>query len=537
VHELIGTGGMGRVYRAEQEMLGRTVAVKVIHPHLSRDRTVEARFFTEAKAASQLSHPNSVQILDFGTFEGRPYMVMEFLRGQDLTTVRELEGPLGAGRIVAILEQTLAALGEAHHLGIVHRDLKPENIILLTLRAGGDFVKVVDFGLAILGQQVQSKRLTLPGMVCGSPHYMAPEHIRGDEVDGRADIYSCGVILYELLTGRPPFDGLAPHVVLAQQLNESPPDPRSLAPEGAVSEAFAEIALRALSKPVTERFQTAHELADALRQALDALPTEGRGSGYRVRCPHCRHLLGVAQKFCGQCGARVRSSSSPLRRALPWTPSLPAMGAATADTDAARQLALEWLEERLLTSLPGPADPSAQPDAAFEALQLMDRVALDAAERGDLDGCVDVLRRGLTLARDEMSRGGLADPVSAPLHFSAKLGNALALRGDLQQADGVLSEALDLGGPRASARTWLLASRAQVAFLLGRAELATARLKQSTDAAAQSGGHRLVSRIERIAAGWAKAGAEEAVVEVNGGRTGGSAPPSGSGTGSSGRSR
>src|SRR5580692_13077302 len=146
--ELVGIGGMGRVYRAEQTNLGRTVAVKIIHPHLVGEENAAARFITEARAASRLNHPNSVAVIDFGRQDGQLYLVMEFLRGRDLARVAYEEGPLSFRRIVNVMRQTLAALSEAHHLGIIHRDLKPENIILEPMRTGGDFVKVVDFGLA-----------------------------------------------------------------------------------------------------------------------------------------------------------------------------------------------------------------------------------------------------------------------------------------------------------------------------------------------------------------------------------------------------
>src|ERR1700733_1709628 len=149
VTHLVGVGGMGRVYCAEQVALGRTVAVKVVHPSLADEEQTAARFLNEARAASRLSHPNSVAIFDFGrTDDGRPYIVMEYLRGRDLSRVASDEGPLPLARVVGVLKQTLAALEEAHALGIVHRDLKPDNIVLEPLRSGLDFVKVVDFGLA-----------------------------------------------------------------------------------------------------------------------------------------------------------------------------------------------------------------------------------------------------------------------------------------------------------------------------------------------------------------------------------------------------
>src|ERR1700722_6719473 len=163
--ELVGIGGMGRVYRAEQTNLGRTVAVKVIHPHLVGEENAAARFITEARAASRLNHPNSVAVIDFGkTQDGQLYLVMEFLRGKDLARVAFEEGPLSFRRIVQVLRQTLAALSEAHHLNIIHRDLKPENIILEPMRTGGDFVKVVDFGLAKVLES-EEKGITSPGIV------------------------------------------------------------------------------------------------------------------------------------------------------------------------------------------------------------------------------------------------------------------------------------------------------------------------------------------------------------------------------------
>ena len=229
--DLISVGGMGRVYRAQQSALGRTVAVKIIHPHLLSDENSALRFMTEARAASQLNHPNSVSVFDFGrTEDGQPYLVMEFLRGKDLARVAYEEGPLPFARIVECLRQVLAALSEAHDLGIVHRDLKPENIILEPLRRGGDFVKVVDFGLAKLRADAQAPSVTSPGIVCGTPDYMAPEQGRGDAIDGRSDLYSVGVILFQLLTGRLPYEADSPTHVVMMHLTIPVPDPRQVAP-------------------------------------------------------------------------------------------------------------------------------------------------------------------------------------------------------------------------------------------------------------------------------------------------------------------
>ena len=229
--DLVGIGGMGRVYRAEQTTLGRTVAVKIIHPHLVGEENAAARFITEARAASRLNHPNSVGVIDFGkTQDGQLYLVMEFLRGRDLARIAYEEGPLPFRRIIGVMKQVLAALAEAHHLEIIHRDLKPENIILEPMRSGGDFVKVVDFGLAKMRVEAQARSITSPGIVCGTPEYMSPEQGHGDELDARSDLYAVGVILFQLTTGHLPFEADSPTQVVLMHLSQAPPDPRKIAP-------------------------------------------------------------------------------------------------------------------------------------------------------------------------------------------------------------------------------------------------------------------------------------------------------------------
>ncbi len=332
VTHLVGVGGMGRVYCAEQVALGRTVAVKVVHPSLADEELTAARFLNEARTASRLSHPHSVAIFDFGrTDDGRPYIVMEYLRGRDLAHIAQDEGVLPLGRVVDVLRQTLAALEEAHALGIVHRDLKPDNIVLEPLRSGLDFVKVVDFGLAKILEgdaPLESKgALTRPGLVCGTPEYMSPEQSRGDALDGRSDLYSVGVILFELLSGRVPFVADTATKTLLMHLTEPPPDPRDVAPDRAIPAPFAEVALRALAKSCDERFQGAREFADALDAAL--LESEGRQPAEvavrptGIRCRACGTQYPLGQKFCGDCGAAIvtRSSSVPPRRAATTSPA------------------------------------------------------------------------------------------------------------------------------------------------------------------------------------------------------------------------
>lgn len=316
--ELVGVGGMGRVYRAEQKALGRTVAVKIIHPHLLGDESASVRFITEARASSRLNHPNSVGVIDFGKSGTQLYLVMEFLRGKDLARVVYEEGPLPFKRIVDILCQVLAALAEAHHLDIIHRDLKPENIVLEPMRSGGDFVKVVDFGLAKMKAEVSAPNVTSPGIVCGTPDYMAPEQGRGDPIDARSDLYAVGVILFQLLTGRLPFEADNPTQVVLMHLSLPAPDPSVVAPERDIPEGLIEITLKALQKDAGRRYQNADEFAAALRASLvlnDGMSGRFNSVEAGVICTACRAIVPRGQKFCGDCGARIALPSAPPSRA------------------------------------------------------------------------------------------------------------------------------------------------------------------------------------------------------------------------------
>lgn len=320
--ELVGVGGMGRVYRAEQKALSRTVAVKIIHSYLHGESGAAARFITEARAASRLNHPNVVSVIDFGRTEPAEgnllYLVMEFLRGRDLARLVDEEGPLSFLRIIDILKQILKALDEAHHIGIIHRDIKPENIVIEPIRAGGDLVKVVDFGLAklrpdvLMGFSSGSTNVTHPGIVCGTPDYMSPEQARGDTLDARSDLYALGVIMFQLLTGRLPFEATTPTQVVLMHLQEAPADPRQLAPERRIPPVLAEIVLRALEKDRERRYVDAAAFLIALEQAQRSLRTSGAmpRSTQASRCPSCSSEVRSDQKFCAECGARLATPLS-----------------------------------------------------------------------------------------------------------------------------------------------------------------------------------------------------------------------------------
>jgi serine/threonine-protein kinase len=311
--DLVGIGGMGRVYRAEQRALGRTVAVKVIHPHLLGDESAAARFITEARAASRLNHPHSVGVIDFGkTDDGQLYLVMEFLRGRDLARVAYEDGPLPIRRVLDVLRQALAALAEAHHIGIVHRDLKPENIILEPLRSGGDFVKVVDFGLAKMVEGPRQPAITTPGIICGTPDYMAPEQGRGAVIDARTDLYAMGVILFQLLTGRLPFEADTPTQVVLMHLSIPAPDPRQVAPERNIPDSLAKIVARSLTKEPEQRWATADEMSEGLAAVQGEIEIKSRSTsgGPQLTCSECNQPVPRGQKFCGECGARVGTPPS-----------------------------------------------------------------------------------------------------------------------------------------------------------------------------------------------------------------------------------
>jgi serine/threonine-protein kinase len=326
---VIGDGGMGKVYRAEQRALRRTVAVKIVHPHLLSDPAVAPRFLHEARATSQLNHPNVVSVIDFGkTEEGWPFIVMEHLRGRPLDRVVDEEGLLPVRRVADIVRQTLAALGEAHALGIVHRDLKPANIMLDKTRAGCDFAKVLDFGLAKTLQRPGNERhLTSQGLVAGTPSYMAPEQASAGEIDARTDLYSVGVILYELLSGRLPFEAENPQRMMLARITDDPPAITTVA-RRPVPRAFAELAMRAVARAPEARFQSADEFAAAVEAA-------GQGTSVDVEratmpapalagaCPACGEIVPKTQRFCGGCGARAGTPPAFGAFTPPPVPSVP----------------------------------------------------------------------------------------------------------------------------------------------------------------------------------------------------------------------
>jgi eukaryotic-like serine/threonine-protein kinase len=261
VIEAIGEGAMGSVYRGERLKLGRMVAIKVLNENIPNDAS-RRRFEREAMAMAKLEHPNCGTVLDVGVHHDRPYVVMEFVSGQNLKDMLKA-GPMPVARAVEITRQVLSGLSHAHEHGIIHRDIKPANIMLSQKAGVGDYAKILDFGLARSNQDTSN----LTGaMVVGTPNYMAPEQIRGGQIDHRVDLYACGVLLFELLTGVKPFNADDPMAVCMQHINFPPPKLADKMP-GRSFGALEDVVARALAKDPAQRFASADELARALVEA------------------------------------------------------------------------------------------------------------------------------------------------------------------------------------------------------------------------------------------------------------------------------
>ncbi|HEY9103215.1 serine/threonine-protein kinase [Chitinimonas sp.] len=272
IEATLGQGAMGVVYRATDERLERTVALKVLSLSLSSEERAEyaARLQQEAKSAARLNHPNIITVYDCGDIDDHAFLAIEFVDGKTLQSLLASGVKISPAKLVKLAGQLFGALAYAHEHDVVHRDIKPANLMLTP----DGRLKITDFGIA----QLPTSDLTRVGTVVGSPRYMAPEQVEGKKLDGRADIFAAGIVLYEILTGKRPFDGEHVATIAYRILHETPEDIRSINPD--VPEWLAELVMRCLEKDPANRFQTAREARSALReQASTAAVVGGNGSG------------------------------------------------------------------------------------------------------------------------------------------------------------------------------------------------------------------------------------------------------------------
>lgn len=433
VGDLVGVGGMGAVYRGEQRLTRQSVAIKVLWPDLAADPVEVKRFSREARAASLLAHPNSVRVFDFGSDPRTKalFIIMEFLAGQKLSDVLRGTPVLDPVRAVHVAAQVCKALEEAHRRGVIHRDIKPDNIFLQEVAGERDFAKILDFGLAkFISGEFERDGLTRAGYVVGSPEYMAPEQASGGEVGPAADIYSLGVVLYECLTGRLPFDAQTTAEVLRKHILEGPP---AMTPEEGdlpVPEALQEVVLRCLEKDPAARPVTADALRIQLLQACDRRRQNGpRGDagsvgGAATGTPSSPHAPTAIDYDGGETNAEATNAEAAAAAAPTWrmgkdgrttvpnpvvdagdfsfdkTPRDP-IAAMLAKMDTARTVAGAEGEPQLARPIAPTAVPTAQiaqlgllgPDVGRDSPPLadaLDPVGIDIADRHARPGSVGV---------------------------------------------------------------------------------------------------------------------------------------------------
>jgi len=267
VIEELGKGGMGKVYKVLDKDIEEKVALKLLNPEITADEHTIKRFRNELKFARKISHKNVCRMYDLSKEEGTHYITMEYVSGEDLKSMIRMMGQLSAGKAIVVARQVCEGLVEAHRLGVVHRDLKPQNVMID--REGN--ARIMDFGIA---RSLKAKGITGEGVIIGTPEYMSPEQVEGEEADERSDIYSLGVILYEMVTGQVPFAGDTPLSIAVKHKTEAPRDPREI--NSLVPDDISQVILKCMEKDTEKRYQNAEELLSVLRNIEKGIPTTER---------------------------------------------------------------------------------------------------------------------------------------------------------------------------------------------------------------------------------------------------------------------
>lgn len=330
----LGQGAMGVVYQAKDPLIDRVVAIKTINLGLAMEGKdeYEGRFYQEAKAAGRLNHPNIVTIYDVGKSGDIAYIAMEYLQGRELRDIMNDAGLLPVNHVLEIVAQVASGLAYAHEYDIIHRDVKPSNIMVI--RDG--HVKITDFGIA---RMASSAVRTQTGMVLGSPKYMSPEQVMGKEIDQRSDIFSLGVMLYEMLTGQAPFNGDNVNAIMYQTLNAVPAAPNSV--NAAVPEMLNFIVAKALAKGIDDRYQNAKDFADDLRACRETLPSSDQQLNFTKNTVPGDKMLADAIPVAGRLESTVddvKSSTQGLSKTFDSAAATMRLAAMTASSEEVEDL-------------------------------------------------------------------------------------------------------------------------------------------------------------------------------------------------------